>query len=111
MPYHAPRVGMQDNSDLRVKYLRNKITENAWVSALKRRQKEQEKNREVWNVLEVYTVSMTDIFNNFVAGHLDDIEKEAIELKQYCNREFSRIRSAYGTRIPLVDNSWMIKYR
>jgi hypothetical protein len=62
-------------------------------------------------VFEVFTVGMTDIFNTYVKGDLDDIEREAMELRWYCNREFSRIREAYGTSIPVIENNWTIKYR
>jgi hypothetical protein len=37
MPQHAPRVGIRNNSDLRVRYLRNKLTEVEWLRTLKRR--------------------------------------------------------------------------
>lgn len=108
--YYPYNNRIEDNSDLRVKFLRNRISEKAWKGQLKQRQKSYEKNRAVHNVLEVFYVSLTDLFNSFVSGQLENIHEAAIRLAEYCNREFSIIRKTFSNKIPYIDiDHWVVK--
>lgn len=110
--YYPYRLNMVDGSDLRVAYLRNRLTDERWLSALKKRQKEMEKNRAVHNILELFYVTLTDIFNMYITeNRMDDPDTACREIRQYCNRELSKVRSTYSMKIPYIDNNWTVKIK
>tara|TARA_A100001011_G_scaffold400160_1_gene512842 strand:+ start:3211 stop:4554 length:1344 start_codon:yes stop_codon:yes gene_type:complete len=109
--YYPNRENIRNNVNLRIDFLRNKISEEKWMSILKRRQKEMEKNREVHNILELLYVSLTDVFNMYISDNLDTPEQACKELQQYCNRELSKVRNTYNMRIPFIDKNWTVKIK
>jgi len=55
----------QDNQELRIKYMRQHITEDAFRTQLQRAHKSREKQREIHDAISVYVQSMTDILTRF----------------------------------------------
>jgi len=107
LPMFPNNIGIQDNSDLRCKYLCNEISEEKWVCALGARLKKSEKNREVNQILEMFIVSITDLFVNYVSGFtMENLNKDAIALKKYANSELDKISYKYNNRVPYFDSSW-----
>ncbi len=100
------RIGMQDNSDLRVQYLLKEIDDDKWVRALRTRQKAAEKNRAIHNVLELLTVSLTDLFNTFVHGDGTNLEDSAENLRNYVNTELTKIKNNYNNKVPYITTDW-----
>ena len=97
---------MEDNSDLRVQYLLKEIDEDKWVRTLRTRQKAAEKNRAIHNVLELLTVSLTDLFNTFVHGDGINLEDSANNLRHYVNLELTKIKNNYNNKVPYITTNW-----
>ena len=103
------RIGMEDNSDLRVQFLMNEIDEDQWMRQLKLRQKKSEKDRAINQLLELVMVSITDIFTTFVQGTTENLENEVEVLRAYVNREFQKIRQRYNNKSLYITNAWIFK--
>lgn len=98
-----------DNSDLRVKYLVNEIDDAKWRRMLKIRQKKIETNREIIEVLNTYTTTMTDIFNVFYSNTSAKfcLEEQAIALKKYINEELRDIyKNTKIKSVPSISDDW-----
>ena len=106
LPGFPAETNMQDNATLRVKYLMNELDEEEWLRLLKARQKSGEKNRAVNQVLDMFVVSLTDLFNTYVNGELDNLEESADALRVYANRELYKISRLYKNKTYHVDNKW-----
>ena len=106
IPRYPIRIGIQDNSDLRVKYLCKEIDDEKWERLLRSRLKKSEKDRNINQVLEMFVISLTDLFNIYMAGDIDDLEKNANELRLYVNMELSKISSRYNNSVPEITDNW-----
>jgi hypothetical protein len=106
IPRYPARIGMEDNTDLRVKFLTNEIDEKKWVTTLKMRQKKAEKNRAVNQVLEMFVISLTDLFTTFVTGDTNALADDADALRSYANRELIKIGRSYNNKVPFVNKQW-----
>ena len=94
------------NQDLRIQYMRNKITEDAFKITLQRDEKKYEKNREIRNVFELLETSITDIILRFIE-HLEQCEpgkwentiiKEVEQIVDYANECFIDISKTYNSK-------------
>ena len=108
MHLYPAHIGLQDNSDLRVKFLMNDIDEATWAKTLCTRQKKAEKNHAVHQILELLTVSLTDLFTTFAAGDTENIAEAAEALKDYVNREFMKISKRYNNKTLFLTHEWRI---
>ena len=106
LPRYPNNIGMLDNTDLRVQYLCNEINEIRWETILSARLKKSEKNREVNQILEMFIITITDLFNTYVTGSTNDIEKEANTLRSYVNKELASVEHRYNNKTPFIDNRW-----
>jgi hypothetical protein len=97
------------NTDLRIKYLLNEINETKWKSLLKMRQKAQDKNKEVRDVLEMFVNVMTDLFNTFVSGENINLQQNAVALREYTNEQLYKIYSRYNNKTPVITKTWDCK--
>jgi len=81
------------------------INEKEWGDVLRRRQKKVEKDQEIHNILEMYSVTMTDIFQRFVRGDLD-IHGQAHVLRDYVNDNLQKISLRYNNLVPQINEDW-----
>jgi hypothetical protein len=109
MPKYPTQMGILDNTDLRIDFLLNKFDEKHWNNKLKARLKKQEKNREVYHVLELVCVTLNDIFNNFIREENYDLIKTTSTLLNYVNNEFNKIKMRYNNTCPFIYDNWLIK--
>ena len=107
MPRYPPQVGVDDHSDLRVKFLLKDIDEKEWLSQLCRRQKKVEKNQEVHNILDMYVITLTDLFQRFARNHFD-IHQETLVLREYVNNQLENISRRYNNVVPYIMDDWGI---
>lgn len=109
MNQYPLQIGQNDNSDLRVKFLMNEMSEAVWLRHLALRQKRAEKNHSVHQILELVAVSLRDIFTRFVdAKGAIDIVAETEGLRQYANREFQKVQLNYANKTPFITHTWHI---
>ena len=110
MMYRYPvRIGMADNSDLRIGFLLKEIDEDNWIRQLRIRQKKSEKDRAIHQLLELVMISLTDIFTTFVNGTVVNLELEVEGLRAYVNREFQKIKIRYNNKTLFISNQWIFK--
>ena len=102
-------MGIQDNTDLRINFLSNKIDEKAFLRTLKLRQKKTEKNRAIHQILELFYISAIDIFKTYMNNTLSHIETPLFELKKYANNELDKVKNKYSGKIPYISDTWQIK--
>lgn len=102
-------VGETDNSQLRVDYLMNRISEKQFVSKLKTKMKKQEKDSETHLVLAMFTTTMSDLFGNIVSCKKDDIYIHIAtihELREYTNNSLKKIGLSYGNIYPCLSDEF-----
>lgn len=107
MRRYPQRVGVEDHGDLRLKFLLKDIDEDEWLTQLRRRQKKVEKNQEVHNILDMYVVTLTDLFQRFATSHFD-IREETAALCKYVNNQLENISRRYNNVVPFIDKDWSI---
>lgn len=107
IPRYPDQMGVLDNSDLRIQYLLKKIDEPQWIKTLQMRIKKREKNHAINQILEMYVVTMTDLFNNYVSGQSNDLAKEANNLRNYVNRQFQLVKIQFTNVVPLITGDWL----
>ena len=106
LPRYPNNIDILDNTDLRIQYLCKEINEIKWESILSARLKKSEKNREVNQILEMFIITITDLFNTYVTGSTNDLEKEANTLRSYVNRELASVENRYNNKVPFIDKRW-----
>jgi hypothetical protein len=99
---------MNDNTDLRLEFLINKIDEKTWLRQLKMRQKRIEKNRAINQVLEVFHISATEIFRTYASGDLSELNNSLTDLRVYVDRQLMKIKQKFTVKVPYLTEKWQI---
>lgn len=117
---HFTRNYIQDNMDLRIQYLMNKITKDKFKTLLQRREKNHEKNTEICNVLATFVNCMTEIiYRYYVSLQLQQtyydtvtvkIYGEIVTLVKYINECFDEISETYKCKNYKIDLSDKLYY-
>ena len=109
LAYFPINLGDLDNSGLRVDYLLGKIDEKKWKSKLKAKMKKQEKDREINQVLSMYTQTLSDIFGNINECKCEDVKNfvdGCDKLRTYTNDALFKIGIRFGNVVPCIDKNW-----
>jgi len=106
MPRYPVLIGIDDHTDLRIKFLMNDIDEKYWFKTLQMRVKKHEKNREVHQLLELLTVTLTDLFTTYADGSTNSLEKSAHNLRNYVNVELLKVKKRYNNTVPFISKKW-----
>lgn len=112
MPRYQSEFTIEQNEDLRIAYLLKELDKDKWKITLKKRHKKAEKDREVHQVLDMFTTSMTDLFllindtndNEKIKKHWNDMQK----LKNYTNGVLEKIQYRFKNKTPRISNSWQM---
>jgi hypothetical protein len=112
----VPRYRTEDrarrNEQLRIQYMRNVITEDAFKTTLQRNEKKFEKHREIHNVLTILLTTSTDIILRF-RTHIsqannnqfsDDILKEIHPIVNYVNECLRDTARTYKSKVIQFNN-------
>ena len=91
---------LQDNLQMRIDYMRNKIEKEEFKKKIQKKEKENEKKREINNILGMYMNCMTDIFYRLTA---EPKQKEIIKiemegLRKYVNESLARVSITYNCK-------------
>lgn len=104
------RTNIETNHiDLRIKYLLNEITEEQFKIMLQKNEKKHSKNRDIYHVLELYSDTMVDLFNNIIYDyHHDTLDlnawvEQVSKFFSFLNIEFKKISHRYSCVVPLVS--------
>jgi len=105
------------NEELRIDYMRNRITEDLFKNTLQRNDKKFEKSREIHNVLTILLNTVTDIVNRF-ATHLReappnefvvDTLEEVDPIVDYVNECLRDISKTYTSKVIQFSNDLRAK--
>lgn len=97
---------LNNNLDLRIAYMRNKIGADAFKYNIQKRDKEVQRNTECGNVLRMYISCMTDLLyrlNDNIENY-DAILLEMHELRRYTNGAMSNTLNVYNSTIKRYIN-------
>jgi hypothetical protein len=99
-----------NNQELRIAYLRNKLTKDEMKIRLQRDDKKHQKNREIHNVFTMLVNTVTDIIYRF---HNDVITKngngmrtlaEIDQIVTYSNECFADISKIWGSKLIAIND-------
>lgn len=102
--YRTNRI--ENNRDLRIKFLNNEITEKQFKTTLQRREKEIEKKQEISQILNTMLVVGSEIYRN---NSPNAIEQEIQELFEFTNDSMKRVSILYNCVAPYFDNYTLCK--
>jgi hypothetical protein len=90
---------LQDNLQMRIDFMRNKIDKYDFKKKIQKKEKEVEKKREINNVLGMYINCMTDIFYRLVdKPNTKKIQVEMDALRDYVNDSLKRISTTFNSK-------------
>ena len=111
---------LENNLELRIDYMRNKINKVNFGKKIQKKEKENQKKKEISNVINMYITCITDIlyrlksdlknkeFDTMSKTNIDFLD-EMLSLKQYTNEVFKRISSTYNCKIYSLDKDFKFK--
>lgn len=115
----APRLraAMQvDNSDLRIAYLLNEISEEQWKAQLHRRDRRRVKYSTLFDIVDMLGTAGLDIFqkavpaiteeDNAARQHVAGCADELDRLREYANGQFVHLAARFECRAPVLDDDW-----
>ena len=94
-----------DNRDLRMKFIMSEINEADFKRMLQRREKKNQRNREVTAVLRLVNTVIADILTRFVNEKNKVILEEMDALVKIANQEFDTISKRYSNATPRIMGS------
>lgn len=102
------RIPDNNDSDLRVKYLMNELSENEWKKILQQREKKREKCRDVTNILTMFSDTMADLFRQFVNHEIktEQFMELTERLRRYTNTTLENIHKRYNCVTPYITETW-----
>lgn len=98
---------VQNNLDIRIKFLMDKIDEDEFKILLQQREKKMVRNREVREVLEMYVFTLIDMFNNLQSDFTKiypTFETELNLLIGFANDQLAKISKRYKSSVPFIGN-------
>ena len=108
-------MNINDNIDLRIKYLMKEIDDDEVKATLQQREKKNEKERELRRVYETLTMAAAEIFRRMIAvadekGNSPEILQPLIielnELRLFINEALDVLRRRYNTAIRGFSENW-----
>lgn len=121
LPYYRVEEGKNQtslNRDLRVKYLLKDIDEKKWVSELKKNIKKNEKDKEIYDVLQMFNDTMIDLFRNLINpdNNNDKLKRDAVtsflyqksQLAILTNNLLLKISKRYNNVVPFISVDFRI---
>lgn len=103
-PRYDTNVTDTVNSDIRIKYMLNEMSENDFKKTVQKREKAIEKKRDINMILTMLIDTMSDfmraaIIENKIVGPLENCYRVAI----YANTEMKKISETYDCVVPIID--------
>jgi hypothetical protein len=119
-----PADRVLNNQDLRIDYLRNKISEENFKIQIQRLDKKHQKNREIHNIFTILNNTVTDILYrfesevrsaNFYTRSIEekqstiDILNEIDRIREYVNECLLEISKTYGSKRMIINESIRVR--
>lgn len=103
---------INDNLQLRISYMRDKITEENFKRTLQKREKDIQKKTELYQILQVFVDCMTELlyrYEEHVSNTLRDneeIKNEMNALREYVNTTMENISKVYNSKQYFINDTW-----
>jgi hypothetical protein len=99
---------LEDNLQLRIDFMRNKIEKEDFKKKIQKKEKESEKKHEINNVLAMYVNCMTDIFYRLLNNpqKTEEIQIEMNALRCYVNESLKRISITFNSKKYEIDRKF-----
>ena len=99
---------LNDNEDLRIRFLLNELTEEHFKKVIQQREKKNQKVRDLIAILRMFTLTSSDMLRQLVLKDLNqkDFCSNIIELKNYTNESLLKISKRYNCVKRYIGNTW-----
>jgi hypothetical protein len=97
---------IQDNEDLRVKYLLKDIDDKKFKQQLQIREKRNDKKRSFYQVYDMVQMAGAMVLQRFVQSPFPTIKVELENLRDYTNNCFRKLAILYQCRMNSISNEW-----
>lgn len=103
---------VNDNRDLRIKYMLKMLSEKEFKATLQQREKASDKKREITMVLQTYQAVVAETLTA-MSTITDRTAFEAmyariVDLRDYVNESLEKISARYGNVAPLISKTWQM---
>ena len=100
--------GPQNNDDIRIKYIMNEMTVDKFKFIIQKREKKNEKHRDINNILRMVIDTASDMLRQVVVGELlpEQCLTQIKLLKDYTNNVFKTIQKRYNCKAKYINNNW-----
>lgn len=103
-------IHRENNQDLRIQYLNNYIDLETFKREIYRREKKQEKQREILTILTTFVTVCSDIFRSSVINGADDAKGDAQvqfeTIRKFTNDTLIDVSRVYKCVVPFIDYEW-----
>ena len=101
---------VDDNVDIRVKYMLNELEDDKWKRLLQQRNKAREKKQEIYAALDTFVTVCGDLFEQLIRVNeehqLPGVYDEFCHLKTYVNDRLLKISKIFGCVVPQINAIW-----
>jgi hypothetical protein len=107
------RLPIENNLELRIRYLSNGITEDEYKHVLQKNEKSREKIRDINNILTMLVQTGSDLLRQFVNKEitLDNIKDVIANLLKYTNDTLQVVSYRYSCVVPQINDTTLAVYR
>ena len=113
VPFHRPNENLARNRNLRVSYMIDAISEAAFKSELQKREKAQDKKREISTIINTFLVVASDIFRRIldVKGKNEAaFIQELHAIRTFTNEALiENVSRVYKCVVPLIKDNWLVE--
>jgi hypothetical protein len=101
---------IEDNRDLRIKFMIGDFTEEVFKQKLQQREKARQKKTDIRRVLEMYQTVTVDLFQAFVNHRTSStVSEEFFRLREHVNIELRAISRRYtNCAVPTINDNFII---
>lgn len=92
-----------NNIDLRVRYMLNEIQMQEFKSKIQQREKASEKKREIYMILHMFVITMSDYYRQIIQSRNLELVGEIEELISYTNKSMMTVSRRYDCVVPNID--------
>lgn len=101
--------GLGENLQLRIDFMRKKIDKEYLKKVIQRKEKQNEKKREISNVIDMYINCMTDIFYRLRNKNVKEISDEMEVLRKYTNGCLIDISKSFNNKAYSINEEYVWK--
>lgn len=93
--------------ELRIKYLKNNITEEEWKRELQRKEKKYEKTLNTYQIIKTLDIIGGDIVRSIPTKNIDTIYDDFEKLRHYINDGLYKVGKQYSNNYKNINKQWI----